>query len=68
MSIESTISTLHKERLLTDYAPHSPQFRSLTMFSCSGVIPVMSAGEAQLYAMLAPLHDIGKRAIPSEPV
>ena len=31
-------------------------------------IPALSAGEAQLYAMLAPFHDIGKRAIPSEPV
>lgn len=71
MSIESTISTLHNERLLTDYALHSPQFRRLTMcmltmFSCGGVIPALSAGEAQLYAMLAPFHDIGKRAIPSE--
>ena len=63
MSIESTISTLHKERLLTDYAPHSPQFRRLTIClltvcSCGGVIPALNAGEAQLYAMLAPFHGI----------
>ena len=53
MSIESTISTLHKEHLLT-------------VCSCGGVIPAITAGAAQLYAMLVPFHDIGKRAVPSE--
>ena len=71
MDISSTLSILRKERLLTDYAPHSSQFRKLTMylltaFSTACVIPELSAGEAQIYASLAPLHDIGKKAIPPE--
>ncbi len=50
MNIESTLSILRKERLLTDYAHHSAQFRRLTMyllaeFSTAGVIPRLSAGE-----------------------
>ena len=71
MNIESTLSILRKERLLTDYAHHSAQFRRLTMyllaeFSKAGVIPRLSAGELQLYTALAPFHDIGKRAVPPE--
>lgn len=71
MNIESTLSILRKERLLTDYAHHSAQFRRLTMyllaeFSTAGVIPRLSAGELQLYTALAPFHDIGKRAVPPE--
>lgn len=71
MNIESTLAILRRERLTTDCAHHSFRFQRLTMrlltiFSTTGVIPALSAGEVRLYATLAPLHDIGKKAIPSE--
>ena len=54
-----------------DHAPHSVQFENLTgqllrTFSAAAVIPPLTAEEIQLYATLALLHDIGKRAIPQE--
>lgn len=71
MHIESIFAALRRERLLTDHALHSAQFRRLTrnfldIFSQHGVIPALSAQEVQLYSALAPLHDIGKQAIPPE--
>ena len=54
-----------------EHAPHSVQFDHLTeqllcAFSAAAVIPPLTAEEIQLYAVLARLHDIGKRAIPQE--
>lgn len=71
MNIEHTLSLLRREGILLDGASHSSQFRSLTVcllgaFSAAGAIPALSAADAQLYAALSPLHDIGKRAIPPE--
>ena len=71
MNIESTLLLLHREGLLPDRTLHSTQFRNLTVcllaaFSAAGAIPALSAQETQFYSALAPLHDIGKRAIPSE--
>ena len=71
MNIECTLSLLRREGILLDHAPHSAQFRNLTTcllgaFSAAGAIPALSAQDARLYSTLAPLHDVGKRAIPSE--
>ena len=71
MNIEPAFSILRREQLLIDHTSHSAQFRNLTvlllgMFSTEKVIPALSAGEAQLYSALAPLHDIGKRAVPPD--
>ena len=54
-----------------DHAPHSVRFEHLTerllsVFSAAAVIPPLTAEEIQLYAALALLHDVGKRAIPQE--
>ena len=54
-----------------DHAPHSVQFENLTerllrTFSAAAVIPPLTMAEVQLYATLALLHDVGKRAIPQE--
>ena len=54
-----------------DHAPHSVQFENLTecllrTFSIAAVIPPLTMTEIQLYAALALLHDVGKRAIPQE--
>ena len=54
-----------------EHAPHSVQFehlmeRLLRTFSAAAVIPTLTAEEIQLYAALALLHDVGKRAIPQE--
>lgn len=54
-----------------DHAPHSVQFEHLTegllrAFSAAAVIPPLTIAEIQLYATLALLHDVGKRAIPQE--
>lgn len=70
MNLKSTLTILRREHLL-DHTPHSAQFRSLTIcllgiFSAGGAIPTLSARDVQLYAAIAPLHDIGKQAIPSE--
>lgn len=70
MNIECTLSLLRREGLLLDDASHSAQFQSLTIclltaFSAAGAIPALSPSDARLYAALAPLHDIGKRSIPS---
>lgn len=71
MNIESTFDILRREQLLLDHAPHSVQFQALTgsllrVFSAAAVIPPLTVSEIQLYATLALLHDIGKRAIPPE--
>ena len=71
MNIESTFTVLRREQLLMDHASHSVQFESLTerplrTFSTAAVIPPLTAAEIQLYATLALLHDVGKRAIPQE--
>lgn len=71
MNIECTLSLLRREGILLDHAPHSAQFRNLTTclldaFSAAGAIPALSAQDARLYSSLAPLHDVGKRAIPPE--
>lgn len=71
MNIESTLFLLHREGLLPDRTLHSIQFQNLIVcllaaFSSAGAIPVLSAQETQLYSALAPLHDIGKQAIPPE--
>lgn len=71
MNIESTLSILRREKLLLDRAPHSAQFQDLTacllrIFSAAGSIPPLSAQDIRLYSTLALLHDIGKRAIPTE--
>lgn len=71
LNIETTFTVLRREQLLLDHAPHSVQFQDLTssllrIFSEAAVIPALSRMEIQLYATLALLHDIGKRAIPPE--
>lgn len=71
MNIESTLSLLRRKGLLPALTSHSAQFRGLTAcllaaFSAAGAIPALSAREIQLYSALAPLHDIGKQAIPPE--
>ena len=71
MNIEPAFNVLRREQLLMDHAPHSVQFEHLTerllrVFSAAAVIPPLTAEEIQLYATLALLHDVGKRAIPQE--
>ena len=71
MNIESAFTVLRREQLLIDHSPHSVQFENLTerllwAFSADAVIPPLTAEEIQLYAALALLHDVGKRAIPQE--
>ena len=71
MNIESTFTVLRREQLLVDHSPHSVQFENLTeqllrAFSAAAVIPPLTLSEIQLYAALALLHDVGKRAIPQE--
>ena len=71
MNIEPAFTVLRREQLLIDHAPHSVQFENLTerllrVFSSAAVIPPLTAEEIQLYAALALLHDVGKRAIPQE--
>lgn len=71
MDIESTFTVLRREQLLIDHAPHSVQFQSLTdsllrVCSAAAVIPPLTSAEIRLYATLALLHDVGKRAIPAE--
>lgn len=70
MNIECTLSVLRREQLLLEHTPHSAQFQDLMVyllrtFSDAAVIPTLSAEKIQLYATLALLHDVGKRAIPS---
>lgn len=71
MNMEETFTVLRREQLLIDHAPHSMQFQDLTdsllrVFSAAAVIPPLTVAEIRLYATLALLHDIGKRAIPPE--
>ena len=71
MNIESTFTVLRREQLLIDQSPHSVQFEHLTerllrAFSAATLIPPLTAKEIHLYAALALLHDVGKRAIPQE--
>ena len=71
MNVESTFEILRREQLLIDHAPHSVQFQDLTdsllrVFSAAAIIPPLTVSEIRMYAALALLHDIGKRAIPSE--
>ena len=71
MNMEETFTVLRREQLLIDHAPHSVQFQDLTVnllrvFSAAAVIPPLTITEIQLYATLALLHDIGKRAISPE--
>ena len=71
MNIEQTFAVLRREQLLIDHAPHSVQFQSLTdsllrVCSAAAVIPPLTLAEIRLYATLALLHDVGKRAIPPE--
>ena len=71
MNIESTFTVLRREQLLIDQSPHSVQFEHLTerllrAFSAAALIPPLTAEEIHLYAALALLHDVGKRAIPQE--
>ena len=71
MNIEPAFTVLRREQLLMEHAPHSVQFehlmeRLLRTFSAAAVIPTLTAEEIQLYAALALLHDVGKRAIPQE--
>ena len=71
MNIESTFTVLRREKLLMDHAPHSVQFENLMeqllrTFSAAAVIPTLTMAEVKLYAALAMLHDVGKRAIPQE--
>ena len=54
-----------------DHAPHSVQFENLMeqllrTFAAAAVIPALTMAEVKLYAALAMLHDVGKRAIPQE--
>lgn len=65
------MSLLRREGLLLDQAPHSVQFRDLIacllgVFSAAGAIPALPAQTVRLYSALAPLHDVGKRAVPPE--
>ena len=71
MNIDSAFTVLRREQLLLDHSPHSVQFENLTerllrAFSDAAVIPPRTAEEIRLYAALALLHDVGKRAIPQE--
>ncbi len=71
MNIEPAFTVLRREQLLIDHSPHSTQFENLTeqllrAFSAAAVIPTLTAEEIRLYAALALLHDVGKRAIPQE--
>lgn len=71
MNIEPAFTVLRRELLLIEHSPHSVQFENLTKrllraFSAAAVIPPLAAEEIQLYAALALLHDVGKRAIPKE--
>lgn len=71
MNIEPAFTVLRREQLLMDHAPHSVQFENLTgqllrTFSAAAVIPPLTMAEIRLYATLALLHDVGKRAIPQE--
>ena len=71
MNIEQTFTVLRREQLLIDHAPHSLQFQGLTgsllrVCSAAAVIPPLTLAEIRLYATLALLHDVGKRAIPPE--
>jgi len=71
LNIEQTFTVLRREQLLLDHSPHSVQFETLTerllhAFSAAAVIPPLTAEEIRLYATLALLHDVGKRAIPQE--
>jgi len=71
LNIEPAFTVLRREQLLIDHSPHSVQFENLMewllrTFSAAAVIPALTAKEIQLYAALALLHDIGKRAIPPE--
>ena len=68
MNIEQTFTVLRREQLLIDHAPHSLQFQGLTdsllrVCSAAAVIPPLTLAEIRLYATLALLHDVGKRAI-----
>lgn len=70
MNIEYTLSILRRNRLLLKHTPHSARFQDLVAhllraFSATAVIPALSAEEVRLYSALAPLHDVGKQAIPS---
>ena len=69
IEFQRTLSRLRREKVLQDCASHSDRFQRLTIcllgsFSAAGAIPALSAKDAQLYAAIAPLHDIGKQAIP----
>ena len=69
MNIEPAFTVLRREQLLIDHAPHSVQFERLTgqlLRACSAaaVIPPLTTEDIRLYAALALLHDIGKRAVP----
>jgi len=71
LNIEPAFTVLRREQLLMDHAPHSVQFENLTgqllrTFSAAAVIPPLTMAEIRLYATLALLHDVGKRAIPQE--
>ena len=71
MDMEQTFTVLRREQLLIDHAPHSLQFQGLTgsllrVCSAAAVIPPLTLAEIRLYATLALLHDVGKRAIPPE--
>ena len=71
MDMEAMTTVLRREELLLDRSPHSVQFEHLTegllcALSNAGAIPALTAAEIQLYAALALLHDVGKRAIPPE--
>jgi putative two-component system response regulator len=71
LNIEPTFTVLRREQLLIDHSPHSVQFENLTerllrTFSAAAAIPPLTAEEIRLYAALALLHDVGKRAIPQE--
>lgn len=69
--LTSVLAPLEQANLLPEQSPHSAQFQRLTqrllsVCSASAVIPALSPQEIELYACLALLHDIGKRAIPGE--
>ncbi len=71
MDMEAMTTVLRREELLLDRSPHSVQFENLTegllcALSRAGAIPVLTSAEIRLYAALALLHDVGKRAIPPE--
>lgn len=71
MNIEETLNILRREQLLIDHAPHSMQFQDLSrsllcVCTAEAVIPALTLAEIRLYSTLALLHDVGKRAIPSE--